>query len=149
MRIALEQVQGFPKFVVAYIKDVDAFTIPSVDYHLLLRGAVHKADRPGSDYDHFLAYLKTRQDMNSGTSRAVHVAVTKPQNSADLEKSELFSRRPDEKGWLFPKVDLTEAETDLDLESDDEEAGLSGTYASNRKESPREDSRAIGSKHGK
>lgn len=143
---------------------------------LLRRGAVHKAERPGSDYDHFLAYLKTRQDMKSGTSRAVHVAVTKPQNSADLEKSELFSRRPDEKGWLFPKVDLTEAETDLDLESDDEEAGDSGTFASNHvgldeayadygkgaaseapqspltaegKGSPREDSQAVGSKHGK
>lgn len=143
---------------------------------LLRSGAVHRAERPGSDYRHFLAYLKTPQDIQSGTSRAVHVAVTKPQNFADIEKSELFPRRLDEKGWLFPKVDLTEAETDLELKSDNEEAEHSGTFASSNvgldeayadygkgaaskapqgfltaegKESPRKDSLAIGGKDGK
>ena len=122
------------------------------------------------------AYLKTLQDIYSGTSRAVHVAVTKPQNFADIEKSELFPRRPDEKGWLFPKVNLEEAGTDPDLKSDDEEAGDSGTFASNHvgldeayadygkgaaseapqgsptaegNEPPRKDSLAAGSKNGK
>jgi len=96
---------------------------------LLRRGAVHKAERPGSDYHHILAYLKTQQDIKAGTSCAVHVAVTKPQNFADLEKSELYPRRPDETGWLLPEVSLTEAETDFDPKSDDEEAGRSGTFS--------------------